>query len=505
MQTTPTLSNAPPAEQAEPAAAVPPTLQAQQLDAQLQALREQSRAQEAQLQALQTQSEQTPLQGWTTDSPLGLALEGLLIGAVAVAAGAACGWALAAARRRGSDAQPAAARARPRSRQRHGAQQDFADSMLYLADQDPAPGTPQTVELHTPAAQRPHRPAPAPSAPPTAHGEEAETLPRRPEQRGAPVAADALLEAVATRSIFGAPVEPSEFDIQAAAGEVERVRNYLAKRRAARAMGMAPHVGDPYADLADQAQADPHAPGHEDTVRMPRPQPGAVQAAQPVADVDIELDFCAALQATPEVNAAPEMSAVSALHAAAPASVAEPAPPPVPAAASAAAAAGADAARPPKPAAPTGSVPVPVQAAPATAATAAGPGPQEAPAHEEPLLELDLSQGASLLADLVAPAPVAPDLDLDALTSGLTLQPAPGAASEPPAPVAPPPEDEAMPELTMGRCVQLELAQEFLELGLVQEARERALEVLQQPQTEFHEAARQLLRQLPLDAPPSTY
>ncbi len=131
------------------------------------------------------------------------------------------------------------------------------------------------------------------------------------------------------------------------------------------------------------------------------------------------------------------------------------------------------------------------------------------------MLELDLSLGASRLVDLVENPPP----NLEALTQDLALQPlaqeaAAPVAQHPTPPLAAPAAapsavpsalDEAVPELTLGRSVQLELAREFMELGLLREARERALEVLQQEQTEFHEQARQLLAQLPVDAPPSTY
>lgn len=471
LQTTPTLSNVPVAAESESAANVPPTLHAQQLAERVQAMQALAQQQQQALQALQAQVDDAPLLGLRTDAPWGLAAEGLVLGAAALLLGAGAGWALAV---------PKLWRSKSASRRRApvAVAQDFSDSMMFLSDQDngwAAPGT--VVQLHKPepmVAPRADASLAAPSDALPGEVPPAATAPKGVVEEKAGAERETLPSG---RSIFGTPADPMAFDHHAAASEVERVRNYLSRRRAARAMGLAPHVEqvEPLPEKKDPVPPMGHL-GAEDTVRLVRASEEPATRSM-VRSVDLELDL--------EVDAPP------------------PSAPPVQV--------------------PSVEIQAPswdslvAQAEPTTATPAIAPlgiaveqgQPADVAQVAEPLLELDLNLGSSMLAALdvteqVTAQPSA-GMDVEALSAGLALVLDIAHVEEPAKTAVPVVDAELDNGPTQGRCVQLELAEEFLDLGLIAEARERVMEVLQAPQTAFHAQARELLARIPADAAPSTY
>lgn len=463
MQESLTLSNPPPT----PEAAVAPQaaeLPLQQMQEKIQALRTVVQSQNAQLQLLQEQAQAEPLVGFTTDSNLGMALEGLVLGLVALGLGVAAFWGS-----RAPQYAPAVKGSIPASRK--PAPAEFADSMLYLADQEEMQDAAAAVsaQLHDPQDD--------------AHGATLAHEDGDPEleyhrmaltKQGLSVTAGAgrvdsdrvpldeggngpsAERSDQSQSAFSPSLPQAEFDRRAANEEVERVRRYLAQRRADRAK----------AQLGNAPEGLPPAP-----VQM---QPA------PVPRLDVDFDLGLAGAATPEKPFVPAPAASveweDLVQSAAPAA-----------------------------------------AAPPSALVSQLPVPAALPEEGIDMLEhAELSEGASLLAAFsdseLAPyadpppqhpvpeaaAAPAPSIDEspEPLNSLLEWELSPAAAD---APVV-----EAHPETGLPRAdVQMQLALEFRDLGLWEEARERAMEILEQPDTGLHAQARTLIEELAQTAPVS--
>lgn len=237
LQASTALSNPLPSAETSPVTAeqAVPLLQ---LEQNIQAMRAVVQAQHTQLQSLQSFTQSQPLVGWTTDQSWGMALEGLTMGLVALVCGGGGVLALRSLslRRRAHPVVPAAL----------GPEDPpaFSDSMLYLADQDDA------QEDLPPVATQWHDPQHDAKASTLAHEEGDSALEYHRmalSAQGLSVAAGAgrvdsdriPLEASQpaekeAHSIFSPSLSSAEFDQRAAAEEVERVRRYLAQRRADR-------------------------------------------------------------------------------------------------------------------------------------------------------------------------------------------------------------------------------------------------------------------------------
>lgn len=240
MQESLTLSNSSTLPAARPLQQVEePPLSA--VEADVQAMRLLVQNQQSQLQSLQALKQAKPLVGITTDSSWGMALEGLVLGLVALALGAFFLWGARApfsgrtASRRASGVRPA-----PPA--------EFSDSMLYLADNDGAQDSMPAVTTHL------HDPLQDAKASTLAHEDgdpELEYHRMALMAQGLSVTAGAghvdsdrvPLESVPSpvaeerggQSLFSPVLSQAEFDQRAATEEVERVRRYLAQRRADRA------------------------------------------------------------------------------------------------------------------------------------------------------------------------------------------------------------------------------------------------------------------------------
>jgi hypothetical protein len=466
------------------------------LQSDVEALRTLVQAQQAQLRSLNEQLQAQPLTGLTTDSPAGMALEGLLLGLVALGLGFASFWGSRAPLQR-----------TPPKVFRTGADQDegFSDSLLYLADQDdlqsPDAAPVVTTHLHDPlrdakastlaheegdAALQTHRLAS------TAQGLSVTAGAGHVDSDRVPLDVPATPTAASpTLGVFGtAPT--SEFDQRAAAEEVERVRRYLAQRRAARdrAMGLTSDAG-----TDNEVQSSVEA---------------AVNPASAVESVDIALDFSdspapktppTALvesQVLEESEASLDDESTQVLH------VDTPLLPSL------------------------DLTTVTWNALLPAGEEAAGPLPQlvgDAPLPvdpEEEAIDIALSEGASLLASF-SDSELAPYADigsavthqvdgkLDKYLSGATaeLLGEVREQAEPQPPLAADVNDtpehlseagHAVPENVSPGVIHLELAREFRDLGLWEEARERALEALSVEDSAVQEQARTLLDELALTA-----
>lgn len=210
--------------------------QLDQLESQIKALHQQALHTQATIQELETPKTNGFYSGFMSDTPWVLGAEGAVLGVGALILGGAIGgwysW-----RRRRPLAKPASVAP------------DFADSRMYLGEQEPvAPPVASHAEadgtVATPPARVLQRHAAmemdfAPSAPVAESDSvlnlfwaEAESTSPGPEE-----AEEDLLEP--TRSPEASPFAPAspslEFDREAAANEVERVRKSLAEKRDARA------------------------------------------------------------------------------------------------------------------------------------------------------------------------------------------------------------------------------------------------------------------------------
>lgn len=263
LQASTALSNPPPSAETSPVAAeqAVPLLQ---LEQNIQAMRAVVQAQHTQLQSLQALKQSQPLVGLTTDQPWGMALEGLTMGLVALVCG---GGALLALR-----TLPLRRRAHPVVPAAPGPEEPpaFSDSMLYLADQDDA------QEVLPPVATYQHDPQHDAKASTLAHEEGDPAL---EYHRMALTAQGLSVTAGAGRidsdriplespppaekeahSIFSPSLSRAEFDQRAAEEEVERVRRYLAQRRADRMHAAAPVQEFSPVDVAARQQADVGGP-----------------------------------------------------------------------------------------------------------------------------------------------------------------------------------------------------------------------------------------------------
>lgn len=286
LQASTALSNPPPSAEASPVTAEPsaPLLV---LEQNVQAMRAVVQAQQTQLQGLQALQQSQPLVGLTTDQPWGLALEGLSLGLVALVVGAG---AVLVVRRNARKAPPAGFTA-PMPTSGQSAMPEFSDSMLYLADQDEEPAPPAPAAPPASVVAPLHDPQHGAAAAPLAHedGDPALEYHRMAlRAQGVSVAAGAgyidsdripleepPVSEKDTHPIFSPSLSSAEFDQRAAAEEVERVRRYLAQRRADRAQSSA--VWEP--------GASPDLP------RAPAAAPPADSANAPLQHVDIHLDM----------------------------------------------------------------------------------------------------------------------------------------------------------------------------------------------------------------------
>lgn len=273
LQASSALSNPSPSAETSPVA-VEQAVPLLQLEQNIQAMRAVVQAQQTQLQSLQSLQQSQPLVGLTTDQPWGMALEGLSLGLVAVVCGAGALLAL--------HTLPLVRRARlPAPTSGHDAPPEFSDSMLYLADHENTQETPPPVatHLHDPqhdakastlahedgdAALEYHRIAL------TAQGLSVTAGAGRIDSDRIPLDAP-LSDERGVDAIFSPSLSSVEFDQRAAAEEVERVRSYLAQRRADRtqtvvARNAAPAVATPVVPVADTAWNDVPVPtpGHVD-------------------------------------------------------------------------------------------------------------------------------------------------------------------------------------------------------------------------------------------------
>lgn len=442
-----TLSHPPASPDLEAAAGATAVSPMAQLATQVQTLRNVVSSQQAQLQALQQQQQAQPMVGWTTDSPWGLALEGLVMGAAALGLGALSIWAW-------HTSVPRGVRRRPAVLPPASAPAGFSDSMLYLADQEEAQGRPVAVSarLHDPRYDSRGKVVPQDD-----DDAELDYYRMALTQQGLSVtdgagqvdSARMPLDAGPTASVgspssfassaFGSRASGSDFDERAAAEEVERVRRYLAQRRADRARG--PIYADSELNFAPSTDT-----------------PGPVEARRSVAPPPVQL-----------------------------------APTPTP------------------PVAWEDLLPSPVK-------DAAHPSDQVSlstpPGDEEVLEHTGLAQGASLLAALTDEEPAGTHRPVDgAATSAVpaddsahllewsTSDLLPVAEFMPAAMQTGQTTTEELGVPLPSAAVQLQLALEFRDLGLWDEARERVLEVLAQPDDGHHSEAQALLEELSQTAP----
>ncbi|MDT8990738.1 hypothetical protein RQP54_07645 [Curvibacter sp. APW13] len=438
MQESLTLSTVPPAPDVATATSAEGAQPLSHLVAQVQALRSVVQSQKAQLQILQAQQQAQPLVGWTTDAPWGLALEGLVLGMVALGLGAASMWGFrpAPGRRPAVVSPPPAAISAPPA---------FSDSLLYLADQEDEPDAPVAVpaSLHDPRYDHRgrvfaqdeddveldyYRMALTRQGLSVTAGAGRVDSDRVPLDGGEDRHEHAHGESVP--SAFASPPSGFEFDQRAAAEEVERVRRYLAQRRADRAK--AHEQGLASSPVAAAQEPPPARPISEEGGT------GHQEAAQGAMTWE-------ALLPKEEQLAAPQQ-------------------------------------------------PVMVPPEPSSA--------EGVPDHT------DLAEGASLLAALseedTGVAGITPATEADTADPAMNLLEweTPVAAQTEPAQAV---SDDMAPDgLELGlpnAAVQLQLAQEFRDLGLWDEARERVLEILAQPDDGHHAQAQALLDELAQTAP----
>lgn len=237
--------------------------------------------QQTQIKTLQSLEQAQPLVGFTTDSPWGMALEGLVLGLVALALGVASMLGSRIPRGRKPMQAPQTPAPRP------AVATDFSDSLLYLAHQDDAQDSlpPVTTHLHDPQQDA--------AAATLAHEDgdsELEYHRMALTAQGLSVTAGAghvdseRLPLDTTQSVpaagkaadhtFSPQLSRAEFDQRAAAEEVERVRRYLAQRRADRALGQAALAAPP-------TVANPAEPGPD--------SPAAGRAGARALDIDLDL------------------------------------------------------------------------------------------------------------------------------------------------------------------------------------------------------------------------
>lgn len=448
-----------------------------QLEQNIQALRTVVQAQQAQLKTLQELKESQPLVGLTTDQPWGMVLEGLSVGVMAMAlgAGAMLAWRAAVPGR----SRPAA------STTGSATSAEFSDSMLYLAAQDGAQESqpPVTTHLHDPQQDA--------KASTLAHedGDPALEYHRMAlTAQGLSVTAGAGhvdsdrvpldMPSVQTPptpekdryNIFSPSLSRAEFDQRAAAEEVERVRRYLAQRRADRARNtVGSALGSslveesvasslPEVELGAVAQVDIHLEVDTPAVStlhtatssepaldvqwddlLPSASPQAIESAQPVlsGETPASLDL-GTLEHVALSDGASLLAALSEVDL--PASTDEALP---------------------------STTPMDVGGEFSEVAL-----PENLPGLAGDLLEWDLQPlGNAAAAVMPAPAPA----------NGASF------ASD-------------VPSLAAAH-VQLALAQEFRDLGLWDEAKARVLEILEQPDTGQHAQAKALLEELVQTAP----
>jgi hypothetical protein len=274
------LSNPPSPPEASPVAQAE-TVPLSKLAQDVQTMRTLVQSQQSQLKTLQALEQSQPLVGFTTDVPWGMALEGLVLGGAALALGAASLLGSRAVRwgrpdrPRSVPVVPAAAPA------------EFSDSMLYLADQADAQESlpPVTTHLHDPQQDAKastlahedgdseleyHRMALTAQGLSVTAGAGHVDSDRVPlETRGPSAAGDKEVD-----SVFSPPLSRAEFDQRAAAEEVERVRRYLAQRRADRARG----------GLSAMGTAAVPAPASPPPIATTEP----VQGVSPELDIDLD-------------------------------------------------------------------------------------------------------------------------------------------------------------------------------------------------------------------------
>ncbi len=463
LQASLTLSNSAPSPAAQAAAPVR-EMSLQQMQEQVQAMRTLVQSQQSELQALQALAQEQPLQGFTTDSPWGMALEGVLLGLVALGLGLASMW--------GARPVRAGVARVPLFTPSRRTKPEFSDSMLYLADQEVGQSDPVAV-----AAQL-HDPRDDARGATLAHDEgdaELDYYRMALSQQGLSVTAGAGkvdsdrvpldmphipgTESASQRAlnVFGPSPEPAEFDQRAAAEEVERVRRYLAQRRADRAQAQAATTGAVMRTPAASVPVPTSATTEVDIafdLEPPAPVPPAgvqwedlVASSNPGSDVALNVEP----EATDPPLAEAGLDALEHADFSAGASVL---------------------------AAFSDSELAPYATAPAV---------EVAPVAESPQAEGMPEVQAGML-----------EWDMATLSPGIEASAAPASQEVGMADKEP---DHFLPIDLPSAHIQLELAVQFRDLGLWGEARERVLEVLEQPDTGLHQQARDLLAELAQTAP----
>lgn len=403
------------------------------LETQVQALRASVQAQQQELETLQLQAQSQPLLGWTSDSSWGMALEGLLMGVAALGLGALSMWGARTGPGRVAARGSGMAASKPAS-------PGFSDSMLYLADQDDEQAQPQAVSA------RLHDPRYDAQARAWVHDEDDPELDyyrmaltqqglsvtvgagqvdsdRMPLDAGREQPADSTSSATVPASVFAPALNPAnapDFDERAAAEEVERVRRYLAQRRADRESTKANSLrGESMQDSSDVlTEANPNPVGEVSDAPFPSMSPSPASAQ----------------------DVAPKVLATE----------------------------GDDAAR-----------------------------------GLDALQHIDLSDGASLLVGLRDESSASETGSASALQPSPAETPTelpPGAMQDGQLDAAPEGDETLAAADGMGALpateIQWQLALEFRELGLWDEAYDRALEVLESPEAAWQEKARALLEEL---------
>lgn len=451
-----------------------------QLEQNIQALRTVVQAQQTQLKTLQELRQSQPLLGLTTDQPWGMALEGLSVGVMAMALGAGALLALRAVPLPGRPRHAASTSGSDTSA-------EFSDSMLYLAAQDDAQESlpPVTTHLHDPQqdakastlahedgdpALEYHRMALTAQGLSVTAGAGHVDSDRVPLDVPPPLQTPPATEKD-RYNIFSPSLSRAEFDQRAAAEEVERVRRYLAQRRADRArntLGLAP--------------TSPASPVVEEPVAASLPAPQQGGAAQ----VDIHLEVDTPAVPTPQTAPLPEPAMDvqwNDLLPSAPNQAAEPAQPVLTVEA---------------PAGPDLGTLEHVALSDGASLLAALSEVELPASTDEALPPTGSVDAGAVFAEVVKP--VSPPGQDGALLEWDLLPLGNAAATVAPTPANAVPFASDEPLLAAGH-VQLALAQEFRDLGLWDEARARVLEILEQPDTGQHAQAKALLEELAQTAP----
>lgn len=425
--------------------------QLDQLESQLKALHQQALSTQTTLQQLKTQDVNSFPLNLLSDASWVLGAEGFVLGLGALVLGGVLGWY--------SWRRPVAESAMVEA--------DFADSRIYLNEKDPAPQpdvfkTPEvqgtaSTPAHAFTRNFPEEVDFAQSAP-MAESESVLNLFWADAPPSPPEPVEDMLEPMrsADPSPFAPPAPSLEFDPEVAASEVERVRKSLADKRDARARQRmnddwtrdSMHLSLASADMSEQGAEPARAELLEAQEAVPL---GAEVDLALDLDLDLDLDFGADSEVEPEPVSDLIAQAMKDL--------------------------GNHSLEPPEEVLPHSDAPVPelTMDSPADGSEPA----QEDPRNDAPMVEFEFvpqAETQDTVPNLAQVEPVqAVDVDVDMVVD---------VDADVEAHVGPDP------------AVQLELAQEFLALDLLQGARELALEVLQGGDANLQSQAQALIDQL---------